>query len=45
MGAALEALDPKLLELPIIVLGVAWTLLGAGRLSDTGQVKKRPIVT
>jgi hypothetical protein len=28
MGAALEALNPRLLELPIIVLGVAWMLLG-----------------
>jgi hypothetical protein len=43
MRAALEALDPSLLELPIVVLGVTWVLLGWSELSDTGQVKAKRI--
>ena len=28
IGAVLESLDPRLFELPIVVLGLAWVLLG-----------------
>lgn len=41
IGAVLETLDPRLFELPIVVLGVAWMLLGSVQLTDTRRVKQQ----